>query len=295
MSEKSVAIVILNYNNADEIIQYIKQLDKQKNVFLQFVVVDNCSPDQSFEKLEKYYSGYENVHVLKTEKNGGYGYGNNWGIRYTDDLDCEYIVISNSDIIIEDDCLIHKLIESYNKVSEIAFASPLMLLNGKKAYLPAWKLPTVLFDLLSCDFILQRVAARLVKYSLPENSGQYQVDCLPGSFFMGKRSVFLDDLLFDERAFLYGEENILAFKVKSKGLKNYLVTSIEFNHLDSGTISNNYKKYEMFDILFDSKKVYYKYYSDKKFMLPILSMGKIWMKTEIRIIFGLKKLFRWWK
>ncbi len=290
MSEKSVAIVILNYNNADEIIQYIKQLDKQKNVFLQFVVVDNCSPDQSFEKLEKYYSGVGNVHVLKTEKNGGYGYGNNWGIRYTKDLDCDHIVISNSDIVIEDDCLIHKLIESYNKASDIAFASPFMLLNGEKAYLPAWKLPNVLYDLLSCDYVLRRFAARLLKYTIPKNRTEFEVDCLPGSFFIGKKNVFFDGLFFDEHTFLYGEENILAYKVKTKGLKNYLFLNLEFNHLDSGTISNNYKKFEMFDILFESKKIYYKRYSKKRYMLPILSIGKRWIKTEIKIVLGIQKM-----
>ena len=54
--------------------------------------MDNKSTDFSFEKLKKFQT--EKIRVISSEKNGGYGYGNNIGIKYAKDfLKIRYILI----------------------------------------------------------------------------------------------------------------------------------------------------------------------------------------------------------
>ena len=69
-----------------------------------------------------------------------------------------------------------------------------------------------------------------------------KVDCLTGSFFMGKLDTFIQLEYFDERTFLFEEERILAQKVKKAGLQNYLALSLAFHHEDSSVINKEIDK-----------------------------------------------------
>ena len=75
-----VAIIIVNYNDEDDTIKFVNKISKY-NVINRIVVVDNMSTTiGAFEKLKNLES--EKTRVIKSEKNGGYDYGNNFGIRY---------------------------------------------------------------------------------------------------------------------------------------------------------------------------------------------------------------------
>ena len=50
--------------------------------YIQIVVVDNASPNHSFEKLIYLEKQFLNVKVLQTNKNLGYAKGNNFGLDY---------------------------------------------------------------------------------------------------------------------------------------------------------------------------------------------------------------------
>ena len=79
MAKKTNAIILLNYNDYKTVIEYIN-LIKNYNAIDRIVIVDNCSPDGSYEILKKYES--DKISVIQTDKNKGYAYGNNYGIHY---------------------------------------------------------------------------------------------------------------------------------------------------------------------------------------------------------------------
>lgn len=89
------------------------------------MVVDNFSTDNSVQLLSDIIS--EKVEVIVSNKNGGYGAGNNYGIKYLiDKYNSDYILLSNPDVIVEDET-INKLEEflrnnqDYVKVTELVF------------------------------------------------------------------------------------------------------------------------------------------------------------------------------
>ena len=87
------------------------------------------------------------------------------------------------------------------------------------------------------------------------------VDVVSGSFFIIKSDIFEEIKGFDERTFLYCEENILGYKLKEKGYYTLLDNSCYYDHFHSVTIKKVYKsKVKPFKIYYESLKVYNKYY-----------------------------------
>lgn len=76
---QEVAVIVLNYSNYSMTMECVDRIKKSKS---SIVVIDNCSPNNSFEELSDYYKEVKNVSVIKSGRNGGYAYGNNEGIRW---------------------------------------------------------------------------------------------------------------------------------------------------------------------------------------------------------------------
>lgn len=81
-----LSCVILNYNDAETTEKLVKQL-ADYDVLHQIIVVDNASTDDSLERLRKLESDANasqsgKVRVISADHNGGYGSGNNLGVRY---------------------------------------------------------------------------------------------------------------------------------------------------------------------------------------------------------------------
>ena len=96
-----VAVIIVEFNDAEETIKYVKKIETYQNI-QRIVVVDNHSTDLNTISLLKEVQS-EKVLVLQADKNGGYNYGNNFGIRYLEKSGekYDYFIISNPDIEVE--------------------------------------------------------------------------------------------------------------------------------------------------------------------------------------------------
>jgi GT2 family glycosyltransferase len=275
----SVYVIILNYQSFQDTINYVDNLQNQDEIDLHIVIVDNCSPNNSFGILNNHFSNCDYVEVIKSERNGGYAYGNNFGLRYIENRNIDYIIISNNDIEISDTMLVSKMIKHYEYLDSPAFVSPVMHINNHPSPYPAWKLPTLRDDLIGSLRITNLFFKKLITYNIPKESQYFEVDCLPGSFFMAKKNVFFEVGLLDEKTFLYMEEAILAFKVKKSEFKNYLLTDLQYNHLTAQTISSELSNIKMRKHLIDSRIYFHKEY----------------LKTPILGLYLLKFLFLIWK
>lgn len=71
--------VILNFNDGETVARLVHMIHDY-DYLEKIVLVDNHSTDDSWEQLQVLKD--EKVELIRTEKNGGYGYGNNTGIRY---------------------------------------------------------------------------------------------------------------------------------------------------------------------------------------------------------------------
>lgn len=279
MEIDSLYILILNYQSYKDTISYIENIQNQKNINLNILIIDNCSPNDSYNILNNEFADKDNIEVIKSDRNGGYAYGNNYGLHYIEDRSIDYILISNNDIVIDDDWLLYKLIQQYKKLETPAFVSPVMYVNGKASKYPAWKMPTLIDDIIGSLRCIEIIIGNKTSYNISIKSNHIIVDCLPGSFFLGKKELFFTIGLMDENTFLYMEEAILAHKIKEIKLNNYLITTLSYEHTISKTISNEIGLLKMRYYLIESRVYFHENY----------------LHTNKAGVFLLKILFEAWK
>ena len=258
-----VSMVILNYNDWELTQNYSRHICSMKTVD-QIVIVDNCSPDNSFEKLQPLSS--EKIDVIKTENNVGYAKGNNYGVQYVIDHFGQegIIIISNPDIEVDEQS-IRQLVEILEDGKKYFAVTGLIFnINNELSPIFTWNLPTVPMLFVNSSTILRNVLFKLFGYGTKVKKEKFdfsqnviQCEALPGCFFAADLDIWKKLGGFSDRTFLFFEEDILFSKAKESGMKVALVPSSKIRHLEGGSVRkslNSWKKREM--ILQDSCCIY---------------------------------------
>lgn len=227
--------VILNYNDSDTTINLLNQIKNFDSIDY-IIVVDNLSTDSSFTILQGYES--EKIRVLRTDYNGGYGYGNNYGIRYA--YDCfktSYILIANPDVEFDNQCVkeLKKAIVEHPECAIVTAREE----NNK--WLNAWRIPNVLEDTLSFELLCSKVMNLHYSDKYLLEKSQCYVDIVSGSLLLVDASKMIKYGMYDEDIFLYEEEKILGIKFKQSGFKTLLLLTNKYYHHHSISISKTYK------------------------------------------------------
>ena len=227
-----VGCVVLNYNDSKTTIELINRIGKMTSIDV-IVIVDNNSTDDSFSVLKQYAS--EKIHVIQSDKNGGYGYGNNCGIEFIKKhYDCDYIIIANPDVIFEES-VVKKMMDAFDE--ETVIVAPLTLDAKGNRQLPiAWKVPTIKDFYLFSSIVLNKFFNSL---SYPDDFYKKDVcyvDCVQGSFFM-LQSRLIDNRIYDENIFLFFEESCIGKKFKDLGYKTKLLMDVDYIHNHSVSIN----------------------------------------------------------
>lgn len=98
-----ITIILLNYNGWQDTLDCLDSLDSIKQPHCSTIVVDNASPmrprDMETEVIRR--AG----HFIQAPCNGGFAYGNNFGIRWALDQGANYILLLNNDTEVKPDFL----------------------------------------------------------------------------------------------------------------------------------------------------------------------------------------------
>ena len=276
-----VSFLILNYNSAELTSIYAKTVAEYKLVD-HVIVVDNCSTDNSYDILSKLDT--TNIHVVQSERNGGYSYGNNWGAKYSERFNTDLLFISNADVYVSEEN-INRIISAF-EYSDYAVLSGIEYdINNVITKPPIWRMNTYVDDFADC-FYLGRMINRKkqtidVNYSLKIQN----VDIVKGSFLAVRLRDFIDVGGFDEGVFLFCEERILAKKMKDAGKKVGVVPSAKYLHNHSVSINKSYKKRRLQMKLLYKSRLYYneRYEGVNKIKLLILKLAMEWSLFEFFI------------
>lgn len=276
MSYNKIVVIILNYNDYARTQECIDRLIRI-NVSADMVIVDNCSTDNSYSVLREKYIDSRHVKVIKSERNGGYSYGNNYGIRYARTInEYEYICIMNPDVKLESDYL-GKLCDTLSNHKEIAAISALMFFNGKfEMQNIAWNIPRGKEIYRPLSLLRKKEKGNLV-FNVIENS-IVKTEIVPGSFFIIKTKVYDEIGGLDEGTFLYNEENILGIQIKKRGYSLAIDTSCYYvhNHIvpDKESVWRNYREsfskvITSYKFGYESRKYLCKKYYKSKYMFRL--------------------------
>ena len=290
-----VAIIIVNYNDVDDTIKYVETISNY-NVINRIVVVDNLSTTiGAFENLKKLEN--EKVKVIQSEKNGGYDYGNNVGVKYLDSLGekYDYIIVSNPDISVSEEA-INKCLNILESDEKIAVVAPRMFnKENKPIRRSSWKMRTFWLDVVHSTRILELLFYKVLR------GGEYiekdyqnellEVEAISGAFFIIRNKTLREIGLLDENVFLFYEEDILAKQLAEKGYKTISLNSEKFIHFESQTIGKTFNYYKKMRQLFISKMYYHKTYNKINVVqVLVFHILNICRKLELLIEIPVRKI-----
>lgn len=226
------SIIILNYVHWRDTIECIDSLVKHINYpNYDIIVVDNFSPNDSFEQLSEYSKALPDIEVIciQNKENKGFANGNNLGAKYAIKRDTELFWFLNNDTIIKKDSL-SPLIENYN--GGVGILGSKLLFYGSEDTLQA----------IGAKF--NPNTGKICQIGFNEmDRGQYdhynqKLDFVVGaSLFVSKQ--FIEEVGFmSEDYFLYFEELDWSLRAKQKGLSTKVCTDSVVYH-KQGIATNN--------------------------------------------------------
>ena len=269
-----VDLVVLNYNDADTVFEFIDFAHTYSQID-HIVIVDNASSDDSYDRFTTFKS--DKIHVIRADENLGYAGGNNLGIRYAmEHFDSKYVIISNPDVFFEER-IIPAMRDALSQ-QDAACAACKMICTTQVMPV-AWKLPTYTDCVLEQFLILSKIFHFGTEYKEAELTGDIaQVDVLPGSLYMADTAKMQEVGFLDENTFLYYEENILGHRLRDKGYKQLLLLNESYDHKHSVSIDKSMRSLShKFEIAYKSRYYYCRQY------LGINKLQGAWLKLTFRI------------
>ncbi len=256
MSVINNCLVVLNYNDFETTNKFVHMASNCSSIN-KIVVVDNNSPDGSYDKLKELEN--EKIDVIQTTKNGGYAYGNNYGCYYSiNNYNPDVIFVSNPDVRF-DDSVIKELQSEILRDEKIGVIAPIV----NQGY-NVWNIPGFWGVIEAIFLVAHNIHKRSIKKKLLKCSNNVQyVGVVEGSFWCTRKEVFLKIGGLDEKTFLYFEENILSKRLKKHDFTEAVLTHEKYDHFHSVSIKKRYGgKAKAFKNFYDSMKIYLMDYLD---------------------------------
>jgi len=202
---KRLSIIIVTYHSDHDIYDCLSSVWQHCDISteeLEVIIVDNspeCEP--MFTKLHQLYG--DKILLIHNNHNGGYGQGNNVGIRQAS---APVIMVMNPDVRLCEP-LFTTALKAFDKDSNLC-------MYGIKQMLSASVKSPLSFDCTRSlnGYLIPILASFCNRYDIYFPSYMY----FAGSCFFINKQKFEVAGLFDEDIFMYGEEDDIHYRIKEK-------------------------------------------------------------------------------
>lgn len=229
-----VSIIILNYNQSKLSLDCVASIIRvERELSFEIIVVDNGSKKHEVEmlrdsELKTYYR------LIQSDKNGGFGYGNNLGAQHAKGV---YLAFINNDTYFEKPCF-SILYDYMSTCSDVGVCAPQQLAPNH--------IPRPSFDhhhgirkfFFGSSFLelIFRKPKKKVRYHHP-----LEVDFVQGCFMFFRKSAFEQVGGFDSNIFLYYEEMDICTRLQNNGHKVMYHPNTDFYHIHEASTSVSIK------------------------------------------------------
>ncbi len=234
----TVLTVILNYRTPAMTLRAAEAaVQAMKGVEGAIVIVDNDSQDGSFEQLIDGTKDLPNTRVLQAGRNGGFGAGNNVGIRagLPGGVTPDFVYLLNSDAFPEPGAITY-MRDYLLEHPDCGFVGSHVRGEDDVAHVTAFRFPSVWseFESAAHTGAISRLLARhVVPMGVPDQPTQ--IDWCAGASVMFPMRVLDKAGLFDEAFFLYFEETDLCIRVQEVGYRGMYLPQARVVHIGSAS------------------------------------------------------------
>lgn len=223
-----LAIVILNWNGASMLAQYLPTVLNYSRDEATVYVADNASKDNSLQLLREHFP---ECRLIVLDRNWGFAEGYNKALRQ---IDAEYYLLLNSDIEVTHHWLT-PLIEFMDVHPEVAACQPKLLSIYNKDMFEYAGASGGYLDRYGYPFCRGRIFD-----TVEEDNGQYdyaaEVLWATGAALMIRKQDYWDAGGLDGRFFAHNEEIDLCWRLRIKGRKIYCLPESCVYHVGGGTL-----------------------------------------------------------
>lgn len=245
MTGPRVLTIVLNWRTPE---MSLKATDAARRAMQgiagEIVVVDNASGDGSFEAMQVGAAEWDSVRVVQSGHNGGFGAGNNVGMRVglSDGGRPDYVYILNSDAFPAPDA-IAALLAHLEANPQTGLAGSYIHGPDGAAHVTCFRFPSILGEFEGAariGLISRLLHACTVPLPVPETT--QRVDWLAGASLMIRQEVLEEIGGFDEAFFLYFEETDLCLRASRAGWGTDFVATSRVEHI--GSVSTGMKGWD---------------------------------------------------
>lgn len=236
-----ISVIIVNYKVEEQVLRCIKSLNKNN---FEIIIVDNSEKDLLSRSLKKQFP---KVKYIKNKENIGFGAANNTGALHAKG---EYLFFLNPDTEIISGNISNLL--KHFKNDKAGMIAPLLVDESNKPYeLQGTRELTPKTGIFSLSFLSKVFPKNKIYkeyYLLGWNQKKIKdVDVVPGTAFIIRKSLFEKVGGFDEKFFLFFEEFDLANRIKKLGFKNYIDPEVKVFHKWGESTKQNSKTNSYFE------------------------------------------------
>jgi GT2 family glycosyltransferase len=219
-----IGIVTVLYKSEAVLEDFFLSITSQTNTDYILYIVDN-SPSQESELLIKKYCEQHAITsktiYLPSKGNIGVAAGNNVGIRAALNDNCDYILLSNNDILITDQFLFENMLIEANKNNKKILVPKIYYYGTKEIWYVSGK-------------FLKLWASSTHDYLGEKDLGQHdtitECDYAPTCFMLIKAEVFEKVGIMSEYYFVYYDDTDFIYRCNQQGIKVSIYTKSSIQH-----------------------------------------------------------------
>lgn len=219
----TVSIIIVNYKTPIVTIKCVEKITHCLNNALKYeiIVIDNHSLDGLNQSIG---NRFHNVRIIESRTNVGFGTANNIGFRASSG---KYLLLINSDVIIEDEKTIISCIKTIEQDDQIGVIGCKMI--NKDGSIQNFTSTIARYrKILDRNLLLAKI--------FPEK--KHEIEAVMGAFMLIPSNVMKLCGGFDSDFFMYSEEIDLCHRIQKLGYKIVLLNDVSVLHENGGSTPN---------------------------------------------------------
>jgi GT2 family glycosyltransferase len=233
MSDKKIAVVILNWNGASLLEQFLPSVIEFSNEATIYVA-DNASTDNSVQVIKEQFPS---VKIIQNDGNYGFANGYNTALQHVEE---EYYALVNSDIEVTENWLT-PILSIFDNESKIGIIQPKILDYKNKDYFEYAGAAGGFIDQYGFPFCRGRIFETIEK-DVHQYDDEIEIFWATGACFFIRKEVYRTLKGFDGDFFAHQEEIDLCWRAFNLGYKiKYTHKSVVY-HVGGATLNKSNPK-----------------------------------------------------